>query len=389
MKLSVVIVSYNVKYYLEQCLLSLRRALNGIPAEIWIVDNNSLDNTPAYIAQRFPEAHIIANNTNLGFARANNIAIKQARGEYILLLNPDTIVAEDTLARCIRFMDNRPDAGACGVAMLKDDGSFAYESRRGLPTPFTAFCKISGLCALFPRSRLFGRYYLRYLNKNKINRIDVVSGAFCFLRRSAIDKVGLLDEDFFMYGEDIDLSYRLLKAGYKNFYLPLRILHYKGESTQKSSARYVHVFYNAMLIFFNKHYRSRFPLLAPIVRTAVTARALLDFCSQKNKRLKLKKKRKKNWLFFGQRETFNLARQLLADNGHEIDFVEASEKTAPHGHLDLSRKLNRYDCVVYDTDAFSYKRILLIMAHEHGENRLRLGTFSPLSRRLVTMDCVY
>ena len=389
MKLSVVIVSYNVKYYLEQCLLSLRRALRGIPAAIWIVDNNSHDNTPAYIAARFPEANIIVNNANLGFARANNIAIKQARGEYLLLLNPDTIVPEDTLARCIRFMDNRPDAGACGVAMLKDDGSFAYESRRGLPTPFTAFCKISGLCALFPRSRLFGRYYLRYLNKNKINRIDVVSGAFCFLRRSAIDKVGLLDEDFFMYGEDIDLSFRLLNAGYKNFYLPLRILHYKGESTQKSSARYLHVFYNAMLIFFNKHYRARFPLLAPIVRTAVTARALLDFCSQKNKRLKLKNKHKKNWLFIGQRETFILARQLLSDNATDLDFVEASEKNLPHGHLDLSRKLNRYDCVVYDTDAFSYKRILLIMAHEHGVNRLRLGTFSPLSGRLVTMDRVY
>lgn len=389
MKLSVVIVSYNVKYYLEQCLLSLRRALNGIDAEIRVIDNASSDNTPAYIARRFPEARIIANNSNLGFARANNIAIKQARGEYILLLNPDTIVAEDTLARCLRFMDNRPDAGACGVAMLKDDGSFAYESRRGLPTPFTAFCKISGLCALFPRSRLFGRYYLRYLNKNKINRIDVVSGAFCFLRRSAIDKVGLLDEDFFMYGEDIDLSFRLLKAGYKNFYLPLRILHYKGESTQKSSARYVHVFYNAMLIFFNKHYRNRFPLLAPIVRTAVTARALLDFCTQKNKRLKRKNKRKKNWLFIGQRETFILARQLLADNAPDLDFAEASEKNLPHGHLQLTRNLNRYDCVVYDTDAFSYKRILLIMAHQLGKNHLRLGTCSPLSRRLVTMDCVY
>ena len=148
-------------------------------------------------------------------------------------------------------MDTHPEAGATGVAMLKDDGGFAWESRRGLPTPFTSFCKMTGLCALFPHSRRLGRYYMRYLDKNKTNQIDVISGAFCMVRRSALDKTGLLDEDFFMYGEDIDLSYRLLQCGYKNYYQPLRILHYKGESTHKSSFRYVHVFYKAMLIFFD------------------------------------------------------------------------------------------------------------------------------------------
>ena len=175
----------------------------------------------------------------------------------MLLLNPDTLVAEDTLRSCLDFLDARPTVGAVGVRMLNSDGSFAPESRRGLPTPFTSFCKMTGLWTLFPKSRLFGRYYMRYLNPDEANPIEVISGAFNMVRRKALDQIGLLDEDFFMYGEDIDLSYRLLQGGWENYYLPCTILHYKGESTVKSSFRYVNVFYKAMLIFFNKHYGPR------------------------------------------------------------------------------------------------------------------------------------
>ncbi|MBO5784786.1 MAG: glycosyltransferase family 2 protein [Bacteroidaceae bacterium] len=275
-KLSVVIVSYNVRYHLEQCLHSVQRALLGINAEVWVVDNASTDGSVEYLQPRFPEVKFISNAENLGFSRANNLAIRKSLGEYVLLLNPDTIVAEDTLRVCLNFLDSHPEVGATGVRMLHPDGRFAPESRRGLPTPFTSFCKMSGLGTLFPNSRVFGRYYMRYLDPEKPNPIEVISGAFNMIRKRALDQIGLLDEDFFMYGEDIDLSYRLLQGGWQNYYLPCLILHYKGESTEKSSYRYVHVFYEAMLIFFNKHYGKRHYLLGQFIRLAVYVRALID-----------------------------------------------------------------------------------------------------------------
>ncbi len=275
-KLSIIIVSYNVRYYLEQCLRSVIRASAGIVAEIWVVDNASTDGSVEYLKARFPEVHFIANPDNNGFSYANNQAIRQSESEYVLLLNPDTIVAEDTLRGCLDFLDAHPSVGATGVRMLNSDGSFAPESRRGLPTPFTSFCKMCGLSTLFPKSRTFGRYYMRYLDVDAPNPIEVISGAFNMIRRKALDQIGLLDETFFMYGEDIDLSYRLLLGGWENYYLPFNILHYKGESTAKSSFRYVHVFYNAMLIFFNKHFGRRYRLLGILIRLAVLFRAFLD-----------------------------------------------------------------------------------------------------------------
>lgn len=276
MTLSVIIVSYNVKYHLEQCIRSVERAIEGMEADVWVVDNASTDGSVAYLGQRFPAVHLIANAENMGFSRANNLAIRQSQGEYVLLLNPDTLVAEDTLRQCVAFLDAHPEVGATGVKMLNPDGTFALESRRGLPTPFTAFCKMSGLGTLFPRSRLFGRYYMQYLPREQAAPIEVISGAFCMVRRSALLRVGLLDEDFFMYGEDVDLSYRLQRGGWLNYYLPCPILHYKGESTVKSSYRYVTVFYRAMLIFYNKHYGRRHLMLGWLVKLAVMGRAALD-----------------------------------------------------------------------------------------------------------------
>ena len=202
------------------------------------------------LREKFPEVRLMANNENVGFAVANNQAIRAAKGQYILLLNPDTVVEENTFDRCVTYLDEHPDAGGLGVKMLDGKGRFLPESKRALPTPPVAFYKIFGLSALFPHSRVFGRYHLGYLDKDKIHEVDVLSGAFMMLRREALDRVGLLDEDFFMYGEDIDLSYRITKGGYKNVYFPeTRIIHYKGESTKKSSVNYVFVFYNAMVIF--------------------------------------------------------------------------------------------------------------------------------------------
>lgn len=258
MKLSVVIVNYNVRHFLEQALLSVRNASRNIAAEVWVVDNNSVDDSAAMVREKFPEAHLIANTENTGFAKANNQAIRRCRGEFVLLLNPDTVVEEDTFEKCLKFMDTHPEAGALGVRMIDGSGKFLPESKRGFPSPWTAFCKTFGLSRLFPRSRTFNHYHLGYLDEHQTHPVDVLAGAFMLLRRSALDKTGLLDEAFFMYGEDIDLSYRILQAGYRNFYFPeTTIIHYKGESTKKGSLNYVRVFYQAMIIFARKHFKGR------------------------------------------------------------------------------------------------------------------------------------
>lgn len=255
MKLSVVIVNYNVEYFLEQCLLSVRKAMKDIEGEVFVVDNNSVDNSVAMVREKFPEVNVIANKENTGFSKANNQAINISSGEYVLLLNPDTVVQEDTFTSVIDFMDAHPDAGGLGVKMLDGKGKFLPESKRGLPTPTVAFYKIFGLSKLFPKSKRFGQYHLGYLDDDEIHEIDVLSGAFMLMRKEALDKVGLLDETFFMYGEDIDLSYRIQQGGYKNYYFPkTQIIHYKGESTKKSSINYVFVFYRAMVIFAEKHF---------------------------------------------------------------------------------------------------------------------------------------
>lgn len=258
MKLSVIIVNYNVKHFLEQCLKSVSEALNGVDGEVIIVDNNSVDGSVEMVRNKFPSFTIIENKENVGFSKANNQAIRISSGEYVLLLNPDTVVQEDTFSKCLDFMDKTSDAGGLGVQMIDGKGRFLPESKRGLPTPAVAFYKVFGLAKLFPGSRLFGEYHLGYLPKNQIHQVDVLSGAFMMLRRAALDETGLLDEDYFMYGEDIDLSYRIIKAGYKNYYYPeTRIIHYKGESTKKSSVNYVIVFYKAMVIFARKHFSSK------------------------------------------------------------------------------------------------------------------------------------
>ncbi len=240
---------------MEQCLYSVRKASKGLAIETWVVDNNSVDGSIEMLKEKFPEVKLIENKKNAGFSVANNQAIKQSTGEYILLLNPDTIVEEETFSKTIAFMSEHPDAGALGVKMIDGTGHFLPESKRALPTPEVAFYKIFGLAFLFPKSKKFGKYHLTYLSQDEVNKVDVLAGAFMLIRKAALDKAGLLDETFFMYGEDIDISYRITKAGYNNYYFPLtRIIHYKGESTKKSSVNYVIVFYNAMRIFAQKHF---------------------------------------------------------------------------------------------------------------------------------------
>ena len=274
-KISIVIVSYNVRRYLEQCLDSLEKALEGIDAEVFVVDNDSHDDTMMVLPPKYPWVNFIANHENVGFARANNLAIRQSAGQYVLLLNPDTTVAEHTLREALQFMDGHPKAGGAGVMMHNEDGTVAPESRRAIPTPWVSALKMMGFTS---------RYYMSHLPWDRPCQIEVISGAFCLLRRQTLDQIGLLDEDYFMYGEDIDLSYRILKGGWENWYLPLPIVHFKGKSTRKSDYRYVHVFYQAMLIFFRKHYSHLGVFYTLPIKAAIYFRAfiaLVDLLRQK------------------------------------------------------------------------------------------------------------
>jgi len=247
----------------------------GISAEVFVVDNNSVDGSNEMVRTLFPEVKLIANQDNVGFSTANNQAIKESNGEYILLLNPDTIVPENCFTKLLTYADSKPDLGGCGVHMVDGQGKYLPESKRGLPTPEVALYKMIGLNKLFPKSKKFGKYHLGYLPDDENNEVDVLAGAFMLLRKETLDQVGLLDETFFMYGEDIDLSYRITEGGWKNYYFAeTSIIHYKGESTKKQSINYVRVFYKAMIIFAEKHYTGNNKNLFKLfINTAIYARA--------------------------------------------------------------------------------------------------------------------
>lgn len=254
MQLSIIIVNYNVRPFLENALVSLHKAMEGIEGEIFVVDNASDDGSVEMIQSKFPEVHLLLNAKNLGFAAANNLALYRAQGKYILLINPDTIVQEDTLHKMMDFFDKNPDVGLAGCKILNPDGTLQLACRRSFPTPWIAFTKIVGLSSLFPNTKMFGRYNLTYLNPNETYEVDAVSGSFMFLRREVYKKVGGLDEQFFMYGEDIDWCYRIQQTGWKIFYVhPTQIIHYKGESVKRSDVDELRLFYDAMHLFVKKH----------------------------------------------------------------------------------------------------------------------------------------
>ena len=396
LKLSVIIVNYNVKYYLDQCIRSVLRAFEEMntPAEIIVVDNHSADGSVDYLEQRYPQklfpmVRFVRSAHNLGFARANNIAIRQSRGEYVLLLNPDTIVGEDALKASVDFMDVHEDAGAVGVRMLGAQGRRAMESRRGLPTPMVSFFKMLGFCNRWPHHRLFGKYYMGYLPWDEPSQIEVVSGAYCMLRRKALDEVGLLDEDFFMYGEDIDLSYRVLKGGYHNYYLPVDILHYKGESTQKSSFRYVHVFYEAMLIFFRKHYSGMTFLLSLPIKTAIYAKALMALVGMLSDRMRKSlgffapsAEGAQRYVFVGSLEMQDACRDIARRLGLDAEFHD-SEVLEDRSEATWSEKND--NVLVLDADSMSYADMLKRMSRLSDMNvNVTLGTYCKEIGKIIT-----
>ena len=371
--------------------MSVFKATKNIDTEVFVVDNHSRDGSVDYLTDRFPAVNIISSNHNLGFARANNIAIRQCSGDYVLLLNPDTIVGENALDEVVAFMDAHPKAGGVGVCMLKVDGTPAMESRRGFPTPLTAFYKMSGLCARFPKSRRFGHYYMGYLPWNSAERIEVISGAFCMVRHEALDKIGLLDEDFFMYGEDIDLSYRLLKGGYENWYVPARILHYKGESTHKSSFAYVHVFYDAMFIFFRKHYGHLSLLFSVPVKGAIlvkaTAALFKMLIGRVRKSLGFFSRNRvatTSYVFIGEADALERCRKIARKKGLDATFCEGTAESLPRGHVDMP--MPKGDVVaVYDVGSYNYEQIFDIFASDENKG-VGIGTFDMTTGTIITCE---
>ena len=282
MQLSVIIVNYNVRHFLEQCLFSVQKAVQNLQAEIIIVDNNSTDNSISYLQPVFPCVKFIANKSNAGFAGACNQGYQQSSGNYILFLNPDCIVPEDCFEKCIEFFSNHADAGAAGVRMLDGHGNFLKESKRAFPSPLTSLYKLFGLASLFPRSKIFARYHLGHLKENENHEVDVLAGAFIMMPKKVLEITGGFDETFFMYGEDVDLSYRIQQAGFKNYYIAeTSIIHFKGESTKKGSLNYVRMFYKAMSIFVHKHYAGgKAGVFNFFIHLAIWARAAMSAVSR-------------------------------------------------------------------------------------------------------------
>lgn len=277
--ISIIIVNYNVRHFIKRTIESiLASKTEGISYEIFVIDNASIDGSVEMIARDFPQVNLIANKENVGFSTANNQAIRQAKGSYVLILNPDTIIEEQTLHKVYRYMEENAQVGALGVKMIDGSGKFLPESKRALPTLWNSFTKLSGLSSFFSKSKLFNNYSLGHLDENKRHEIDVLCGAFMFVRSESIDKVGMFDERFFMYGEDIDWSKRIKEGGYEIHYIPdTTIIHYKGESTKKASLNYVKTFYGAMSLYVEKHYQgSAGKSFAKILKLAISVRAFIS-----------------------------------------------------------------------------------------------------------------
>lgn len=387
MKLDIVIVNYNVKHFLWQCLDSVRRAAEGLGVEVWVVDNASTDGSVAFLRESFPRVHFIENTENVGFARANNQAIQASSGELVLLLNPDTFIAEDALRHCIRFFEEHPQAGALGIHMVNRDGSFARESRRGLPTPATAFYKVIGLSRLFPHSPRFARYHMGHLPEFADGQIEVISGAFMMLRRTALEQAGLLDETFFMYGEDVDLSYRVGKSDWECWYTPAMMFHYKGESTQQASINYVYNFYNAMLIFFRKNFARRYWYAWLFVELAVLMMGVLSMC--------------RKWLHRGLenlKKLFCPSHNSATELAEQMVFIGSDSAWAKlqdvceRAHLPVRRVSSIEDTtppdlfIVFEVTESGrcYHSMLwqMTQASRSGKN-LIIGTFNPQTGRLI------
>ncbi len=344
-KLSVVIVNYNVRYFLEQCLLSVQKALQNIPSEIIVVDNNSTDDSCTMLKTKFKDIILIENKLNVGFSKANNQGVQKAKGEFILILNPDTVLSEDTLLKTIDFASKTDNIGALGVQFIDGKGHFLKECKRGIPTPKIAFGKLFG----FPKKAI-DTYYASHIKENAIAKIEILTGAFMLLKKQIYREVNGFDEDYFMYGEDIDLSYKILKNGYQNYYFGKQtIIHYKGESTIKDK-KYLNRFYGAMQIFYKKHFKTNL-----FLKHAIFAAVKFWYFV---KMISLQKSKKK---------ISNKVNRIIYIGKNEQTFAKIKKTINPElavFHQDISIKdilANKPDKLIFDMNDLMYKNVFSVM----------------------------
>lgn len=345
MQLSVIILNYNVRYFLEQCVISVKAALETIDGEIIVVDNNSPDDSCEMMRQRFPEVTLIQNNENAGFPKGNNIGVAAAKGKYICILNPDTVVAEDTFSKALSFYGSQENPGIIGVKLVDGTGCFLPESKRGIPTPWVAITKIGGVYKLFPKSPLFNKYYAQHINANQSGKVDILVGAFMIMERQLYIDVGGFDEDCFMYSDDIDLSYTVKKAGKHNYYFcGTSVIHYKGESTVKDGT-YMNRFREAMQFFYKKHFRS-----SAGFDVFMRMGTLFFALAKKNKKVVVRTPQ--YYILFSGNE--NLKKKLETALGKKVTRFDHFEPTALPSRNDGAE-------VVFDNDSISFCEIIATM----------------------------
>ncbi|HWR94143.1 MAG TPA: glycosyltransferase family 2 protein [Flavobacterium sp.] len=352
MQLSVIILNYNVRHFLELCVLSVQKAIQNLDAEIIVVDNNSTDDSCVMMKQLFPKVKLIQNLENLGFPKGNNIGVAEAKGEYICILNPDTVVAEDTFEKILAFVEKQKNLGIIGCKLIDGTGNFLPESKRGIPTPWVAFTKIIGLYKVFPKSTYFNKYYAQYLNENETGKVDILVGAFMILKRDLYTEIGGFDENCFMYSDDIDLSYRVLQKEKSNYYFhETTVIHYKGESTIKDKL-YMKRFREAMEFFYKKHFR-----VSLFFDFLMTVGTFFFTLFKKNQVVNIKRKIEQYVLISEDDIIKNKVENLL---GNKVETIKIDDKKLIHSLL-YNAVLNTE--VLLDANSLSYKDCVDFMSN--------------------------
>ncbi|MHC0441194.1 glycosyltransferase family 2 protein [Flavobacterium sp. 3-210] len=351
MQLSVIILNYNVRYFLEQCVLSVQEAIATLDAEIIVVDNNSADNSCLMIQEKFPSVKLIQNKENFGFPKGNNIGVGAAKGEYICILNPDTVVAEDTFTKVMAFAEEKKDLGIIGCKLIDGTGNFLPESKRGIPTPWVAFTKVLGFYKIFPKWKIFNQYYAQHIDENENGKVEILVGAFMFMKRELYLDLKGFDENCFMYADDIDLSYRALLKQKSNYYFhETTVLHYKGESTIKDE-KYMKRFQEAMNFFYKKHFKKSL-FFSAFIQIGIWFFAFVKMFQGKPKRKLLPEK----YIFYSSNSI--LSEKLPAILKNKMEFLDfKKEKMVNSCHIFKGKKVE----IILDNQYISFKKCIKII----------------------------
>ncbi len=358
MQLSVIILNYNVRYFLELCVASVQKAIQNLEAEIIVVDNNSSDDSCAMMQSYFPNIKLIQNKDNVGFPKGNNIGVAQAKGEYICILNPDTVVAEDTFEKVLAFAQKRNNLGIVGCKLIDGTGAFLPESKRSIPTPWVAFTKIFSLYKWFPNITLFNKYYAQSLNENETGEVEILVGAFMIMKRELYNDMGGFDENCFMYSDDIDLSYRALQKGKSNYYFPgTTVIHYKGESTVKDGT-YMRRFQEAMTFFYKKHFRGSF-FFSFFMKTGIVLFSFIKRMQGKP----VPKQTPENYILISDSEP--LKEKLLLRLQKKISRIPLE-----NGKIVFSQSISKGSLteIILDANVISYKEIIAFLEQNNNNS---------------------